>query len=132
LEPQINTDEHRSGLNEISGTVIGCAYSVSNILGCGFLEKVYENALIHEVLKAQLAVEQQKSLAVIYDGIVVGEYIADMVVENRVLIEVKAVRSLDEVHFTQCMNYLKATRMNLCLLMNFGTPRVTIKRIIND
>jgi GxxExxY protein len=94
---------------------------VSNILGCGFLEKVYENALIHEVRKAQLAVEQQKSLAVIYDGIVVGEYIADMVVENRVLIEVKAVRSLDEVHFAQCMNYLKATRMNLCLLMNFGT-----------
>jgi GxxExxY protein len=132
MEPQINTDEHRSALNAISARIIGCAYAVSNTLGCGFLEKVYENALAHALRKEGLAVEQQRSLRVEYDGVVVGDYIADMVVEDRVLVEVKAVRSLDEVHLAQCMNYLKATDMRLCLLMNFGAPKVTVKRIIND
>ncbi|OGI43293.1 MAG: GxxExxY protein [Candidatus Muproteobacteria bacterium RBG_16_65_31] len=126
----MNADER--GLEEMSGIIIGCAYTVSNTLGCGFLEKVYENALAHELRKAGLKLEQQKGLHVVYDRIVVGEYVADMVVEDCVLVETKAVKSLDDVHMAQCLNYLKTTGLKLCLLLNFGTPRVTLRRIVND
>jgi len=130
LEPQINADERR--LEEISGRIIGCAYAVSNILGCGFLEKVYENALCHELRKTGLGIEQQKRIDVCYDGVVVGDYVADLVVENEIIVEVKAVKALDDIHLAQCMNYLKATRQKLCLLLNFGNPRVAIKRVVNN
>ncbi|OHB71966.1 MAG: GxxExxY protein [Planctomycetes bacterium RBG_13_63_9] len=117
--------------NELTRRIIGCAYDVGNGLGVGFLEKVYENALAHELRKAGLDVEQQKQIEVHYDGIVVGQYVADLVVNDLVLIELKAVKAFDNVHLAQCINYLKATGMKLCLLMNFGTPRVEIKRIAN-
>jgi GxxExxY protein len=130
LEPQINADERR--LEEISGRIIGCAYAVSNILGCGFLEKVYENALCHELRKTGLGMEQQKRINVCYDGVVVGDYVADLVVENEIIVEVKAVKALDDIHLAQCMNYLKATGQKLCLLLNFGNPRVAIKRVVNN
>ncbi len=129
MEPQINADERR--LEEISGRIIGYAYSVSNILGCGFLEKVYENALCHELRKAGLGMEQQKRINVCYDGVTVGDYVADLVVENEIIVEVKAVKTFDDVHLAQCMNYLKATGQKLCLLLNFGNPRVSIKRVVN-
>src|SRR3989338_5640071 len=122
MEPRMNADARR--LNEISERVIGSAYMVANTMGCGFLEKVYENALAHELSKAGLSVEQQKRLSVIYDGIVVGEYITDLLVENAVLVEAKAVKLLDDIHMAQCLNYLKATGLKLCLLINFGTPKV--------
>src|SRR4030067_1027458 len=134
-----NTDKHRfmnseelNRYNPITEKIIGCAYNVSNTLGCGFLEKVYENALAHELRKAGLKLEQQKGLHVVYDRIVVGEYVADIVVEDCVLVETKAVKSLDDVHMAQCLNYLKTTGLKLCLLLNFGTPRVTLRRIVND
>ena len=130
MEPRMNADARR--LNEISERVIGCAYMVANTMGCGFLEKVYENALAHELSKAGLSVEQQKHLSVIYDGIVVGEYITDLLVENAVLVEAKAVKLLDDIHMAQCLNYLKATGLKLCLLINFGTPKVAVKRIVNN
>jgi GxxExxY protein len=78
-----------------------------------------------------LAVEQQHNVAVHYDGVVVGAYAADMLVENAVLVELKAVSALDAVHRAQCINYLKATRLRLCLLINFGNPRLEIKRLVN-
>jgi GxxExxY protein len=118
LKPQINADER--GLEEITGKIIGCAYTVSNTLGCGFLEKVYENALVHELRKAGFEVEQQKSLKVMYDGILVGEYIADVLVQGIIILEVKAVKIFDEVHVAQCLNYLRATGLKLCLLVNFA------------
>jgi len=130
LKPQINADER--GLEEITAKIIGCAYSVSNTLGCGFLEKVYENALVHELRKAGFEVGQQKSLKVMYDGILVGEYIADVLVQGIIILEVKAVKILDEIHVSQCLNYLKATGLKLCLLVNFGTPKVVVKRIVNN
>ena len=119
-------------INKITRKVIGCAFTVSNTLGIGFLEKVYENALAHELRKAGLGVEQQHDIAVHYDGVAVGDYKADLLVEGRVLIELKAVKALDEVHLAQCLNYLKATALNICLLINFGKPKVEIKRIVNQ
>jgi GxxExxY protein len=123
----MNTDEH--GLNDLTGATIGCAYDVANTLGAGFLEGVYENALAHELRKRGHVVEQQHPISVMYDGIVVGEYCADLLVGSEVIIELKAVKSLDEIHIAQCMNYLRATGKPVCLLINFGSPRVQIKRI---
>ncbi|MGA9016270.1 MAG: GxxExxY protein [Acetobacteraceae bacterium] len=119
-------------LNALSERIIGCAFTVANGLGSGFLEKVYENALAHELRKAGLAVAQQHGVSVIYDDVIVGEYAADLLVEAAVVVELKAVRALDDVHQAQCMNYLRATGMQLCLLLNFGRPRVEIRRIVHN
>lgn len=116
------------GLNSITEKIIGCAYRVGSGMGCGFLEKCYENALAHELRTYGLKVEQQVRLSVWYDGIVVGDYIADLIVEDSILIEVKAIERLDTIHSAQCINYLAATKMPLCLLINFG-KRVDIKRL---
>jgi GxxExxY protein len=117
--------------NELTHRIIGCAYAVGNGLGVGFLEKVYENALAHELRKNGLLAEQQKEIEVCYDGEVVGRYVADIVVDKSVLVELKVAKALDDIHMAQCLNYLKATGLRLCLLLNFGTSRVEIKRIAN-
>ena len=116
--------------NPLTEKIIGCAYAVSNGLGSGFLEKVYENALAHELRKAGLRVKQQHPVPVRYDGVTVGDYVADLVVEDCMLVELKAVKSFDDTHQAQCINYLKATGLRLCLLFNFGSPRIGIKRIV--
>ena len=118
--------------DHLSELIIGCAYTVANTLGAGFLEKVYENAFAHELRKQGLEVAQQSGITVYYDGIVAGEYIADLLVENEILVELKAVKSLDNVHMAQCLNYLKATRLQVFLLINFGTPHIEVKRIVNS
>ena len=128
MKPQMNTDTHR--LNEITERIIGCAFIVINTLGCGFLEKVYENALVHELRKTNFKIKQQESIEVYYDNVMVGEYTADILVEEYVLIELKAVKNLNEIHIAQCLNYLKATDLKLCLLLNFGNPKLEIKRIV--
>jgi len=119
-----------SHLNAISEKIIGCAFTVSNTLGAGFLEKVYENALTVELRKAGMNVEQQFPLKVFYCGIVVGDYLADLVVENEILIELKTINAISEVHQAQCINYFKATGYRLCLLINFAKPKIEIKRIV--
>jgi GxxExxY protein len=129
-ESRVRADTSWSELNKITERVIGCAYMVANTLGPGFLEKVYENALAHELRKAGLQVGQQYDVSVYYDGVVVGEYSADLLVEQRVLVELKGIRCLDEIHVAQCLNYLKATGLQVCLLINFGTPKVEIRRIV--
>jgi GxxExxY protein len=128
----MDTDERRLLIDQTAEKVIGCAYRVSNRLGVGFLEKVYENALTIELRKSGLSVAQQLPVRIFYDGIVVGEYIADLIVEQLLLIELKAVRALDDVHMAQCLNYLKATGLAVCLLMNFAKPRVEVKRIVHN
>ncbi len=100
--------------------IIGCAFLVANALGHGFLEKVYENALAHELRKAGLRVDQQHGLAVHYDGVLVGEFQVDLLVEGQILVELKAVAGLQEAHVAQCLNYLKASGRTVCLLFNFG------------
>ena len=126
---RMHTDTNR--LNQLSEAVLGCAFTVLNTLGAGFLEKVYENALAHELRKRGLAVAQQRGITITYDGTAIGEYFADLLVEETLLIELKATKALDEVHYAQCINYLKATGLRLCLLLNFGKPRLEIKRIAN-
>lgn len=125
----MHADENK--LNELSGNVIGCAFTVLNALGAGFLEKVYENALVHELRKRGLAATQQRGITVTYDGTVVGEYFVDLLVDEALLVELKTVKALDEAHRAQCVNYLKATGLHLCLLLNFGNARLEIKRIVN-
>jgi GxxExxY protein len=121
--------ERIGAVNEVTKKVIGCAFTVSNTLGCGFVEKVYENALAHEMRKAGLGVAQQQPITVYYDGLVVGDFNADLLVEDRVLVELKAAKALDDVHVTQCLNYLRATGLPICLLINFGKPRIEIRRL---
>lgn len=118
-------------LNDLSRHVIGCAFTVLNTLGSGFLEKVYENALAYEMRAARLLVEQQCSLRVQYRDVVVGEYFVDLMVEGVLLVELKTVKVLEDVHRMQCTNYLKASGLRLCLLLNFSRPRLEIKRVVN-
>ena len=117
-------------LNRLSKVIIGCALTVANTLGSGFLEKVYENALAHELRKAGIAVAQQHGVVVLYDGAVVGEYAVDLLVGESVVVELKVVLALNDVHRAQCVNYLKATGFRMCLLLNFGGSRLEIKRLV--
>ncbi|MBX3003704.1 MAG: GxxExxY protein [Anaerolineales bacterium] len=116
-------------LNILTEVVIGAAFRISNTLGAGFLEKVYENAMEVELRSNNVQFTQQQPFTVRYKGFVVGDYIADFVIQKQLIVEVKALTSLDKAHTAQCLNYLKASGLSLALLINFGTPRVQIKRI---
>jgi GxxExxY protein len=118
-------------LDEISERVIGCAFTVANTLGTGFLEKVYENALAHRLTKAGVMVRQRIAIGVEYDGVTAGAYVADPLVENAALVEIKAVRALDTNHDNQCLNYLRATCLTVYLLMNLASPRLEIRPRVN-
>ena len=113
--------------DDLTRVIIGCAYKVHNTLGPGFIEKVYENALKIELEKIGLKVKQQEPINVSYDGQVVGEYFADLWVDERVVIELKAAQSLVKRHEVQLVNYLTATGIDCGLLLNFG-PSVQVKR----
>ena len=128
IKPQMDTDKH--GLNILSEKIIGCAFMVSNTLGAGFLEKIYQNALVIELSRAGLTAEKEKAITVCYKGKIVGEYFADILVNQQIIIETKAVQTLNDIHQAQLLNYLKATNLPLGLLINFGTPKVQIKRMV--
>ena len=113
--------------DDLTQKIIGCAYKVHNTLGPGFLEKVYENALRIELEKLGLRVKQQEPINVEYEGQVVGEYYADLWVDERVVVELKANQALAKEHEVQLVNYLTATRIDLGLLLNFGSS-VQVKR----
>jgi GxxExxY protein len=119
-------------IDNICEHVIACATTVSNTLGSGLTAVVYENALAHELRKAGLSVSQQQAVAVHYDGATVGDYTADLMVENTVMIDLIAVKERNAFHIADCMSYLKATGHPLCLLFNFGTSRLEIKRLVNS
>jgi GxxExxY protein len=130
-QKEMNDDADR--LNALSNSILGSAWVVARTLGSGFVEKVYENALAHELRKSGLQVAQQRGITILYDAVSVGEYTTDLLVEDSIIMElkaVKAVKALDNVHRAQCMHYLKATGLHLCLLLNFGAPRLEIKRIV--
>ena len=124
----MNADRNR--LNEICERVIGCAFAVANTLGAGFLEKVYENALTHELKKAGFLVQQQVLVKVKYDGIVVGDYVIDMLVNGKLIIELKASEVDHPVYKAQLINYLKATRFELGFLVNFGRKSLDFQRVV--
>jgi GxxExxY protein len=112
---------------QLTKIIIGCAFAVHNVLGSGFLEKVYENALRIELLKHGLTTKQQQSIQVTYEGEVVGDFIADLWVEDQIIIEIKAVQKLVKAHEVQLVNYLTATGIDIGLLINFGRS-VEVKR----
>lgn len=115
-------------LNEVSFKIIGAAHRVSNTLGVGFLEKVYENALCWEIRKLSMDVVQQAAVPVLYDGRVVGDYVPDLLVEGLIVVEIKASLGLEGIYRAQCINYLRATGLHVCLLLNFGRPRLQVAR----
>jgi GxxExxY protein len=113
---------------DLTEAIIGCAMKVHRVLGPGFLESVYQNALAHELARARLSVELEKPLEVRYEGIVVGHFVADMLIEGSVIVENKAVQSLVPAHEVQLVNYLTATGIDIGLLLNFGARSLEYKR----
>jgi GxxExxY protein len=117
-------------INDITYAINGAVFEVNNILGPGFLEKVYENALLVELKTKGLKAENQVPITVSYKGEVVGEYAADLLVEGKVIVELKTVESLDSLHQAQLLNYLKATGLHVGLLVNFKHKKADIKRLV--
>ena len=128
----MNTDKEPDKYPEkdLTRQILGASFQVHNTLGCGFLEKVYENALAVELRARKIPFEQQLSLQVKYEEVVVGNYQTDLVVDRRVLVELKAVNRMDSVYEAQLLNYLKATGIRVGLLLNFGGPRLHYKRFV--
>ena len=112
----------------ITGTIIGCAFDVLNELGSGFLESVYERSLMIALQQKGLQVESQTPLKVCFRGEIVGDFFVDLIVENAVIIELKAIRTLVPQNEAQVINYLQATGIEIGLLLNFGNPRLDYKR----
>jgi len=117
-------------INDITYQINGAVFEVNRVLGPGFLEKVYENALLIELQERGLKAESQVSVEVSYKGRTVGAYFADIVVEGLVILELKSVRALDKCHEAQILNYLKATGFEIGLLINFTHPKAEIKRFV--
>ena len=117
---------------EITEKIIGCAYIVYNKMGYGFLESVYEKCLLIELRKAGLKAESQQAITVYYENQIVGDFVADIVVEDSVILELKSVRRLAKVHEAQLVNYLVATGKEVGLLLNFGEEKVEVKRKIKE
>ena len=116
---------------ELTGKILAACFEVSNELGCGFLESVYQNALIIALQEKGLTVEPEHELTVIFRGQAIGQFYADLLVENNVIIELKAVSALNENHKAQIINYLKATGIDVGLLVNFGAPKLEYRRFDN-
>ena len=117
-------------INQLTYQIRGCIFEVNNILGYGFLEKVYENALMIEFKNKGLSAKNQVPINVKYKEELVGQYFADVIVEDRVILEIKAIESLQKIHEAQILNYLKATGYNMGLLVNFTHPKAQIRRFI--
>jgi len=105
---------------DITGKIIEQAYYVHKVLGAGFLEKVYENALCKKIRDAGLKCEQQQPIKVYFENEIVGDYVADLIVEDKVIVELKAIEKVQAIHEVQLINYLKATKIEVGLLINFG------------
>jgi len=115
---------------ELTYQIIGAAFEVRKLLGYGFLEKVYENAFMRELQLRGIQVSVQHPIKIEYKGVVVGDYYADIIVENKVIVELKTGESVNPIHEAQLLNYLKATGIKLGLLINFGTDKCEYKRLI--
>jgi GxxExxY protein len=125
----MNTDE-QGYLDSLTERVLAAIFEVSNTLGAGFLEKVYERALLKELDLREIHATAQVSFAVNYKGQYVGEYFADILVEDVLVVELKCVERLANEHTAQCLNYLRASGRTVCLLVNFQKPKVEWKRIV--
>ncbi len=124
---------HSDGLEaDLTHAIIGCAFEVSNLLGAGFLEKVYHRALVRELCLRGLKARSHATFPVRYKGVSVGDYVADLVIEGKVVVELKCVDRLAREHMAQCINYLKASGLNVALLLNFQNSKLEWKRIVRD
>ncbi len=126
----MSTDERRCP-DSLTEKVIGAVIEVSNTLGAGFLEKVYERALLRELALRNIPAVPQASLSVTYKGYCVGEYYADLLVEGVLMVELKCVDHLANEHIAQCLNYLRASGLTVCLLVNFQRPKVEWRRVVH-
>ena len=117
---------------DLTEAIIGCAYRVYNKMGFEFLESVYEKCLLIELHKAGLKAESQKPIIVLYDNDVVGEFVADIIVNDTIILELKSVRKIIKAHEVQLVNYLVATGKPVGLIINFGERKVEIKRKVKD
>ena len=126
----MNADE-RGYFDALTERVLGAVFEVSNTLGAGFLEKVYQRALLHELRLRGIRAAAEASFPVTYKGQNVGDYFADILVEDVLVIELKCVERLSNEHTAQCLNYLRASGRTLCLLVNFQKPKVEWKRIVH-
>ncbi len=124
--PEDNKFEHK----DITSKILNAAFEVHNILGCGFAEKLYERPLIYELRQRDLKVEPQKKIEVIYKEIIAGDYIADIVIDNKVIVELKAAESIIKIHEAQLLNYLKASKYHVGLILNFGKTKLEYKRLV--
>ena len=115
----------------LTARILAACFEVSNELGCGFLESVYQNALTIALQNKGLTVEREKPLAVTFRGQNVGQFFADFIIDDRVILEIKAVSTLNEIHKAQIINYLKATGIPVGLLVNFGAPKLEYRRFDN-
>jgi GxxExxY protein len=125
----MDTDTH--GYDTLTEKILGAAFEVMNTLGPGFSEKVYERALVLELQLRGVKAMQQASLSVFYKGQRVGDYFADLLVEDEIVVELKVADTLAKEHVGQCLNYLKASNRQVCLLINFQNPRLEWKRVLN-
>ena len=119
----MDTDAHERE-SDLTEVVIGAAFEVASVIGAGFLEKVYERALIHELALRGVPAKAQVSFPISYKGKYLGEYAADLVVDENVIVELKCVDRFANEHLAQCINYLKASRLTVALLINFQKPKV--------
>jgi GxxExxY protein len=128
----MHTDKQLESESELTEAVIGSAFEVANVLGAGFLEKVYERALIRELAFRGVSAKAQVSFPVCYKGQYIGEYVADLVIQERIIVELKCVDRMTNEHLAQCINYLKAAHLSVALLINFQRPKVEWKRVLLD
>ena len=126
---RMNADKGKFLHKDLTSKILKAAFEVHNTLGCGFLEKVYENALMVEPKKQGIECESQEKMEVNYKGERIGDYIADIIVEGKVIVEVKTAQNINSIHKAQVLNYLKATGLEVGLLLNFANSRLEYKRL---
>ena len=127
IRTKIRLDEHTE---KLAGRIVGSAFEVLNELGHGFPEAIYQKALAHELGQSGISVEQQVPFKVRYKGVLVGNYYADIVVDKRVIIELKTVEKLVPAHVGQVLNYLRAGNLHVGLLLNFAKPKLEYRRVL--
>jgi len=128
---RMNTNQENIIYKELSYKIVGLAMEVYNELGYGFLEKVYENSMMVLFERERIPVRQQAGVPVYFEQRVVGEYVADIIVEDKVIIEIKSASGIADAHRAQVLNYLKATNMRLGIIINFGKKRLEYERLAN-
>lgn len=118
-----------AGTDELTGRVIRCILAVHNVPGPGFLENVYRRAMVVELRKQRLAVEAEKQISIYYDGIEVGSHRLDLIIEGKLIVELKTVDAFSKAHYAQVRSYLKATQLDTALLINFSQDRADFRRV---